>query len=64
LSAIVFGSAHYFGIPGGITGALMAGFLAWLMSKSIQDTRGIGWAWLVHILQDILIFTVVIAVSL
>lgn len=64
LSAVVFGVAHYFGIPGGFIGSLMAGFLAWLLSRSIQDTKGIGWAWLIHILQDILILTVVIAISL
>lgn len=60
-SAVIFGSVHYFGIPGGPIGALMAGFLAWLLARSIQDTRGVGWAWIVHFCQDILIFTVTIA---
>jgi hypothetical protein len=64
LSAIVFGAVHYFGIPGGLVGSLMAGFLAWLLSRSMQDTRGVGWAWFVHFLQDVIILTVVIAVSL
>ncbi|MBU3994323.1 MAG: CPBP family intramembrane metalloprotease [Actinobacteria bacterium] len=57
-SAAIFGGVHVFGIPGGPTGALMAGFLGWLLARSIQDTRGIGWAWIVHFCQDILIFTV------
>lgn len=63
-SAIVFGTIHYFGIPGGLPGSAMAGFLAWLLARSIQDIRGIGWAWLVHFLQDIIILTAVIAISL
>lgn len=60
-SALIFGSVHYFGIPGGPVGALMAGFLAWLLARSIQDIGGFGWAWIVHFCQDILIFTVTIA---
>jgi len=63
-SALIFGSVHWFGIPGGAVGALMAGFLGWLLARSIQDTRGIGWAWIVHFCQDVLIFTVTIALFL
>jgi membrane protease YdiL (CAAX protease family) len=29
ISALIFGVPHYFGIPGGSLGALMAGFLGW-----------------------------------
>ena len=57
-SALIFGGVHYFGIPGGPIGSVMAGFLAWLLTRSIQDTRGLGWAWFIHFLQDVLIFTV------
>lgn len=63
-SALIFGSVHWFGIPGGPVGAVMAGFLGWLLARSIQDTRGIGWAWIVHFCQDVLIFTVTIALFL
>ena len=62
ISAVIFGSVHYFGTPGGVAGSLMAGFLGWLLARSIQDTGGIGWAWLIHFLQDVLIFTFTIAV--
>ncbi len=55
-SALLFGIPHYFGVPGGILGALMAGFLGWLLSKSIVETRGMFWAWLIHFLQDVIIF--------
>lgn len=64
VSALIFGSVHFFGIPGGPVGAVMAGFLAWLLARSIQDTRGIGWAWITHLCQDILIFTTTIALFL
>lgn len=57
ISAIVFGTVHYFGMPGKIPGVLMAGFLGWFLAKSIGETQGIFWAWLIHFLQDIIIFT-------
>ena len=61
VSALIFGIVHYFGIPGGWAGSLMAGFLAWLLVRSIQDTRGIAWSWFIHFCLDVLIFTVTIA---
>jgi hypothetical protein len=64
VSAAIFGSVHYIGVPGGPLGSLMAGFLAWLAARSIQDTRGIGWAWFLHFLQDVLIFTITMSVFL
>jgi len=64
VSAIIFGSVHYFGIPGGLTGSLLAGFLAWFSVKSIQQTGGMGWALIIHFVQDILIFTITISLFL
>jgi len=63
-SATVFGLAHYWGVPGGIPGVLLAGFLGWLLAKSIGETGGIFWAWLIHFLQDIIIFTGLFFVNL
>lgn len=57
VSALVFGGVHYFGVPGGWSGALLAGFLAWLLARSIQDTRGMFWAVIVHFCLDVAIFT-------
>lgn len=56
LMAVLFGIMHYYGIPYGIIGVLMATFLGWLLGKSMLETRGLFWAWLLHILQDVLIF--------
>lgn len=54
-SAGIFGMVHFFGTPGGLIGVLMASFLGWLLAKSMLETRGIGWAWLIHFLQDVVI---------
>lgn len=57
VSAAIFGGVHFYGTPGGILGVLLAGFLGWLAAKSIGETRGVFWAWLLHFLQDVVIFT-------
>ncbi len=57
VSALVFGSVHYFGTPGKIPGVLLAGFLGWFLAKSIGETQGIFWAWFIHFLQDVIIIT-------
>ncbi|NUQ25067.1 MAG: hypothetical protein HUU34_14055 [Saprospiraceae bacterium] len=54
-SAAIFGGIYYFGTPGGPLGLLMAGFLGWLLAKSLVETRGFGWAWSIHFLQDVVI---------
>ncbi len=62
MSALLFGLPHYFGTPGGVVGALMAGFIGWLLAKSIQETEGVWWAWFIHFLQDVVIFIAFFAV--
>jgi hypothetical protein len=57
LMAAFFGIGHYYGVPYGIIGVLMAGFLGWLLGKSMLETRGFAWAWFIHFLQDVLIFS-------
>ncbi len=61
LSGLIFGIPHYFGTPGGPIGAIMATFLGWLLAKSMLETKGIFWAWFIHFLQDVLIYTVIIS---
>ena len=56
-SAAAFGAPHLRGMPNGIVGALMAGLLGWLLAKSVVETNGIFWAWLIHYLQDVVIFS-------
>ena len=57
LSAIAFGAPHLRGMPNGIVGALMAGVLGWLLAKSMLETSGIFWAWGIHFVQDVVIFS-------
>jgi hypothetical protein len=56
LMATYFGIGHYYGVPYGIIGVVMAGFLGWLLGKSMLETRGLWWAWFIHFWQDVLIF--------
>jgi len=56
LMAALFGIGHFYGVPYGIVGVLMATFLGWLLGKSMLETRGMLWAWFLHFLQDVLIF--------
>lgn len=61
LSGILFGVPHYRGVPNGIVGVIMAGFLGWFLAKSVIETGGIGWAWSIHFLQDIVIISAILA---
>ncbi len=58
ISATFFGLAHYlYGSPPGIVGFLMTGFLAFLLGKAMLETKGFFWAWFIHFLPDVVIFT-------
>ena len=57
ISSVFFGLAHYlYGSPPGIPGALMTGFLAWLLGKAMLETGGLGWPWLIHFVPDVVVF--------
>jgi membrane protease YdiL (CAAX protease family) len=57
ISSVFFGLAHYlYGSPPGMVGFAMTAFLAWMMGKSLLETRGIGWAWFIHFVADLPIF--------
>ncbi|MDQ2698996.1 MAG: CPBP family intramembrane metalloprotease, partial [Actinomycetota bacterium] len=58
-SAVFFGVAHYFGIPGGLIGAVLSIFMGWMLSKAMLETRGLFWAWWIHFLSDVVIFSAV-----
>lgn len=57
LTATFFGLGHFYGVPYGIIGVIMAFVLGYLLSKSILETRGFFWPWFIHFLQDIAIFS-------
>jgi len=57
LTAVFSGIGHYYGVPYGIVGVIMAGFLGWYLGKCMVETKGVGWPWFIHLLQDVLIFS-------
>lgn len=63
ISAVLFGVPHYFGHPGKVPGALLAGFLGWLACLSVLQTDGVLWAWAVHFVQDVVILTILFTVA-
>ena len=32
-------------------------FMGWLLGKAMVETRGLFWAWWIHFLSDVVIFT-------
>ncbi len=64
LTAASFGLGHYmesYFLPG--MSVLLPGFLGYMLSKSILETRGIAWAWIIHGCLDVVIFGVMALVS-
>ncbi len=58
INVALFGLAHYlYGSPPGMIGFLMTGFLAWLLGKSMLETKGLLWPWFIHFLPDMVVFT-------
>jgi hypothetical protein len=61
VTAAYFGLGHYFGVPSGVLGVLLSGFLGWFLGKSMIETKGFFVAWIVHFITDIPIFLFFIA---
>lgn len=55
ISAILFGIPHLAGMPSGIIGATMAGLLGLVLAKSLYETNGFFWSWIIHFIQDVII---------
>jgi membrane protease YdiL (CAAX protease family) len=56
ITAVFFGIEHFYGVPYGVLGVIMAFIPGWLMGKAMLETRGFFWAWVIHISMDIVIF--------
>lgn len=54
-SALLFGLPHFAGMPDGLLGASLAGLMGYVLCRSLIETRGLFWAWFIHMLQDIVI---------
>lgn len=57
LAAVFFGVGHYGSFPPGVLGVLLAGFLGWALGKSMLETRGFAWAWLIQVPMDAVVFS-------
>lgn len=57
ISAFLFGIPHLAGMPSGLIGATMAGVLGLVLAKSLYETNGLFWAWIIHFLQDVIIIS-------
>jgi membrane protease YdiL (CAAX protease family) len=57
LILVFFGLSHWlYGSPSGLVGFAMTGFLAWIMARSMLETKGMLSPWLIHFLPDVVIF--------
>lgn len=54
---IFYGITQYWSPIGGFLGMITGGFLGWFLAKSILETRGVFWAWMIHFVRDVLMFS-------
>jgi uncharacterized protein len=57
ISAVLFGISHLYGAPGGVIGVIISGVLGYILAKASYETQGIGIAFVIHFIQDLIIFT-------
>ena len=58
VAAAFFGMAHFYGAPSGIVGVLMSAVLGWYMTRSMYETGGLLAPWIIHFMQDVVIFAI------
>jgi len=60
IAAVFFGIGHYYGAPSGVVGVAMSILLGWFMCRSMYETGGFVSAWIIHFMQDVVIFSAII----
>jgi len=63
IAALIFGIGHYYGAPSGILGVAMSGLLGWYMLRSMVETEGFVSSWVIHFMQDLVIFSTILLMS-
>jgi membrane protease YdiL (CAAX protease family) len=59
LTSLRFGIGHFYGNPSGLIGAVGATLFGFLLGRSMIETGGSGWAWIIHFAEDIVIFALI-----
>jgi membrane protease YdiL (CAAX protease family) len=59
LTSLRFGIGHFYGNPSGLLGVVGATFFGFVLARSMIETRGSGWAWIIHFAEDIVIFALI-----
>ncbi|MFW9999745.1 MAG: CPBP family intramembrane glutamic endopeptidase [Candidatus Hermodarchaeota archaeon] len=57
ITTLYFGLGHYYGVPSGLIGIALSAYLGWFLGKSLLETKGFFWAWIIHFFPDVVIFT-------
>lgn len=60
IAAMIFGIAHYYGAPSGVVGVLMSALLGWYLCRSMYETKGFVSSWIIHFMQDVVIFATIL----
>ena len=61
MTATVFGLAHWSGAtPAGPLGTFYNTLIGAWLAKSILETRGVGWAWTIHVAGNLALFVVLV----
>lgn len=60
IAAMIFGIAHYYGAPSGIIGVVMSSLLGWYLCRSMYETKGFISSWIIHFMQDVVIFATIL----
>ena len=63
MTAAFFGIGHFYGVPYGLLGVAMSTVAGWFLGRSMLETKGFFWAWFIHFLMDVCIFTFLAAGS-
>jgi membrane protease YdiL (CAAX protease family) len=59
LTSLRFGIGHFYGNPSGLLGVVGATIFGFVLARSMIETSGSGWAWMIHFAEDIVIFALI-----
>jgi membrane protease YdiL (CAAX protease family) len=59
LTSLRFGIGHFYGNPSGLIGVVGATLFGFVLGRSMIETGGSGWAWMIHFAEDIVIFALI-----